>query len=116
MISTYLEQAIKSIEAERDQRVAVAKERVNRERIAPFNAEIDNYRAKALTEVDNELNQKIVALKQEYEAKKRDLIALGEEKKRANAESVYSSELASITVEYDVVLSKLSAQIADIKD
>lgn len=116
MIKAYLEQAVKSIEVEREKQVSIIKDRVVREKIAPYNAEVDNYRAKALTEIDNELNAKIVELKAEYEAKKAELIKLGEEKKKANAESVLASELAVVTVEFDSAISKLNAQIAEIKE
>lgn len=116
MIKTYLEQAIRGIEAEREQKIAVLKDRITREKIAPFNAEVDTFRARALAEIDNELNAKMVALRKEYDAKKQEIVALGEEKKKSNAENVYSAELAVITVDYDSALSKLNAQLAEIKE
>ena len=116
MVKAYLEQAIKSIEAEKEQQIAVIKDRIMREKIMPFNAEIDTFRAKALTEIDNELNQKIAVLKQEYEVKKQELVKLGEEKKKANADSVLASELAVVSVKYDNHIAKLTAQIAEIKE
>lgn len=116
MIKASLEQAIKNITMEKEKQVSIVKDRVVREKIAPFNAEVDNYRAKALTEIDNELNAKIVELKATYEAKKAELIKLGEEKKKANADSVLAAELAVVTVEFDAHIAKLNAQIAEIKD
>lgn len=112
----YIEQAIKSIEAEREQKTAQMKDKIMREKIAPFNAEVDSYRAKALTEVDNELNTKIADLKKEYEEKKKQLIALGEEKKKTNAESVLASELAVLTIDYDKAITKLKSQLSDISE
>lgn len=116
MIKAYLEQAVKGIEAERDRKVAGLKDEIVRTKIAPFNAEVDTMRAKALTEIDNELNAKIVELKAAYEAKKADLIKIGEEKKKTNAESVLATELAVVTVEFDNAIAKLNAQIAEIKE
>lgn len=116
MIKAYLEQAVKSIEAEKEKQVSIVKDRVVREKIAPYNAEVDNYRAKALTEIDNELATKIAELKATYEAKKAELINLGEEKKKANADSVLAAELAVVTVEFDAHIAKLTAQIAEIKE
>lgn len=116
MIKTVLEQAIKTIEAEKAQKISVIKEKVTREKIAPFNAEIDNARAKALAEVDTEMAQEISAIKQKYEAKKQELIALGEEKKKINAETVLAGETAVIASEYDNHIAKLTAQLAEIKE
>lgn len=116
MIRQYIEQAIKSIEVERDKQVTIAKDRIMREKIAPFNAEIDSARAKALTEVDVEINTKVAEIKQEGEVRKQELIALGEQKKKNNAETVLASELAILTISYDSAISKLNAQLAEIKE
>lgn len=115
-MKSILEQAIRSIEAKRDNEVAIIKDRITREKIAPYNADIDTSRAKALTEIDNELNVKIAELKTEYETKKQELVRLAEENKKANAETVLASELAVVTVKYDGEIAKLKAQIAEIKE
>lgn len=116
MIKAYLEQAIKSIEMEKEKQVSLIKDRLMKEKIAPYNAEIDSYRAKALTEIDSELNVKIAELRKEYETKKQELIALGEEKKKGNMESIFATELAVLTIEYDSAIAKLTAQLAEIKE
>lgn len=116
MIKAYLEQAIRSIEMEKEKTVNAVKDRIMREKIVPFNADLDASRAKALSTLDEELNAKVVELKKEYEAKKQELIALGEEKKKANAESIFATELAVLTVDYDSAIAKLTAQIAEIKE
>lgn len=116
MIKPYLEQAIKGIEAERESKVNEVKDRVTREKIAPYNADIDTARAKALTEIDNELNVKLAELKTAYEAKKQDIVRLAEENKKANLETVLASELAVVTIKYDSEIAKLQAQIAEIKE
>ena len=116
MIKTVIEQAIKSIEAEKAQKVAVVKEQITREKIVPFNAEIDGARAKALQEVDAEYNQKIAQLRKECEEKKQELVRLGEEKERQNAETVLASELAVVAVEYDNAIAALTKQIEEIKE
>lgn len=116
MVKEHLLQAIKSIEAERDGKVAEVKDRVLREKIAPYNANVDQKRASALAEIDNELNAKIVELKATYEAKKQELVRLGEENKKANAESILATELAVVTIDYDAHIAKLNAQIAEIKE
>ena len=114
MIKAVLEQAVKSIEAEKAQQLANAKERVTREKIVPFNTEIDSARAKALAEVDTELTQKVSALRSEYEEKKKELIRLGEEKKKQNADAVLANELSVISIDYDDAIAKLNDQISKI--
>lgn len=116
MVKEYLEQAVRAIEAEKERQVAIIKDRLTREKIAPYNADVDQKRAKALAEIDAELNEKIVELKQAYEAKKQELVRLGEENKKENADQIYASELAVFTVEYDKHIAKLNAQIAEIKE
>lgn len=116
MIRAYLEEAVKKIEAEREQKVALVKDRLVREKIAQHNAEIDGLRAKALAEIDGDLNVKIASLRKEYEEKKQKLIAMGEEDKRAHAEEVFATELAVLTVDYDHHIAKLKAQLAELKE
>ena len=115
MVKEHLEKAVKEIENERERQTAVLRDKIMREKIAPYNAEIDQKRTRALAEIDNELNAKIVELKQAYEAKKAELVKLGEENKKANAENVLATELAVVTVEYDSAIAKLKAQIAEIE-
>ena len=116
MIKTVIENAIKTLETEKNQRLAVAKEQITREKIIPFNTEIDASRAKALAEVDAELNQRVAELRKEYDEKKQELVRLGEEKKRQNAEAVLASEVAVVAVEYDTAIAKLKAQIEDVEE
>ncbi len=116
MIKGYLEQAIKSIEVERERAVATVKDRIVREKIAPYNTELDNSRAKALQELDTELNAKVVVLQEEYAKKKQNLVELGEQDKQKHTETVLATELAVVTVEYDNAINKLKAQIAEIKE
>lgn len=116
MIKAYLEQAIKSIEAEKAQKISVAKDAIMREKIAPYNAQVDTDRAKALTAIDAELNAKIAEVKSVYEAKKQEIVALGEAKKKENAEAMLTAELAVITVAYDKHIAKLTAQLAEAEE
>lgn len=116
MIRFAIEEAIKKIEAQREQKIAGVKERLTREKITPKNAEIDALRAKAVLELDTELNEKIVELRKEYEEKKKELIALAEKKKAETAEAVYAAELSVLTVDYDTAIAKLTAQLAEIKE
>lgn len=116
MIKTYFEELVRKLEAEKERKINEVKDRVMREKIVPYNADIDNSRAKALTEIDNELNAKIAEIKTVYETKKQELVKLAEENKKANADTVLASELARVTVDLDAHIAKLNAQIAEIKE
>lgn len=111
-----LEQTIREIEVMKNNKVAEIKDRVVREKIAPYNANIDQLRAKALAELEAELNGKIVELKTIYETKKQELVRLGEEDKKANADSILASEVASVIVKYDKMIARLNADIAELID
>ena len=116
MIKTALEQAIKSIEAEKSQKLNEVKEKITREKILPFNAEIDTARSKALAELDTELNQRVTEIRKEYDEKKQELVRLGEEKKRQNAETLLTSEMAVVSVRYDNAVSKLKQHIEETEE
>ena len=92
MIKSVLEQAIKTIEVEKAQKIASIKDKVTREQIAPFNAEIDNARSKAIAELDTEMAQEISAVK------------------------VLAGETAVIASEYDKHIAKLNTQLAEINE
>lgn len=121
-----IKNTIRAYENEKEQRLATVKERVTREKIVPFNADIDNSRAKAVSELNAELNTKINAinqecaarisvLRQDYDKRRQELVSLGEQKKSENAEAVIATETAAINVEYDDVLSKLNAILSAMK-
>lgn len=113
MIKAFLQQAVRNIEAERDQKIAGLKDIVLREKIVPYNTEIDTYRTQAIAEIDKEFNIKLSELRKEFEEKKRQIIALAEEKKKTNMEEVYASELAVVTIEYEAHIAKLNSQISE---
>lgn len=116
MIKPYFEELIKKIEMEKERETAPIKDRLIREKINPYNADIDNSRAKALAETDNKYNAQIAELKKKCEAEKQELIKLGEDNKKANMETVFAAELAVFTAKYDKEIAKLKAQLAEIEE
>lgn len=116
MLKPYFETLIKQIEMEKDKETAPIKDRLMKEKIAPFNAEVDSYRAKALAEVDNKYNAKIAELKKDCEVEKQELIKLGEDKKKANMETVFANELAVVANKFDKEIAKVKAQLAELKE
>lgn len=116
MIKPYFEELIKKIELEKERETAPIKDRLMREKIAPYNMDIDNSRTKALAEIDNKYNLQIVELKKKCEEEKQALIKLGEENKKANMGNVFATELVVFTSKYDKEIAKLRAQLAEIEE
>lgn len=116
MIKPYFEQLIKQIEMEKEKETAPIKDRLIREKISPYNADIDTARAKALAETDNKYNIQIAELKKKCEEEKQQLIKLGEDNKKANMETVFATELVVYTAKYDKEIAKLKAQLAEIEE
>jgi hypothetical protein len=115
-IKTCLEEAIKKVEIERDRQAQVAKDRAMRERIIPFNAEIDKARDEAIAQRQNALNAELKAQQENFAKERQSFFEAAEKKKSENAEVVISSETAIVVAEYNRHISKLQAQLADIKE
>jgi hypothetical protein len=116
MIKVYLEETVEKIKAERERQVAIVKEKVTREKIVPFNQEIDRAREKAIAELQSKLNSAIVAHQEQFAKEKQALIDAGEKKKTENANTVITTEIGVVTIEYDRAISKLNEQIQEIKE
>lgn len=116
MLRPYFEELIRKIEMEKEKETAPIKDRIIREKINPYNADIDTSRAKALAETDNKYNVQIAELKKKCEEEKQQLIRLGEDNKRANMERVFATDLAVITNKYDKEIAKLKVQLTEIEE
>jgi hypothetical protein len=112
-IKVHLEQAIKNLEAEREREVAVIKEKATREKIVPFNQEMDMARDKAIAEKQQALNATIVAHQENFTKEKAEIFAAAEKKKNENATSVITTETYTVTVKYDKAIAKLKEQIEE---
>lgn len=111
-----IEEAIRKLEAERDRKANEVKDVVTREKIIPFNADIDKAREKAIAELQGRLTEAIAALQKQFEKEKADIIAAGEKKKADNASAVITSATYSVTVEYDKTISALRKEAENIKE
>lgn len=116
MLKPYFEELIKKLEIEKERETAPIKDRLMREKIAPYNADIDASRAKALAEVDNKYNLQVAELKKKCEEEKQALIKLGEDNKKANMETVFATDLVAFTSKYDKEIAKLRKQIEEIEE
>lgn len=115
-IKAHLEQAVRSLEAEKQTVANTVKERVTREKIVPYNQEIDMARDKAIAEKQASLNATIVAHQEQFAKEKKEIFEAAENKKAENATAVITTETYTATVEYDKAIAKLNEQIADLKD
>lgn len=111
-IKVILEQAKKNLEIEKDREIATVKDRVTRERILPFNQDIDNAREKAIQELQSKLNSDIIARQEKFAKEKQALIEAGEKKKKDNAEMVYATETSTVALAYDTAIRECEEKIA----
>lgn len=116
MIRQFIEEAVRKIEVEKERQCVAAKERVTREKILPYNAEIDKARDEAVAQKQRALNENIVALQETFAKEKQAIAEAAEKKKHDNAEAILASEITSVTVEYEKHIAKLKNQIEDIKE
>lgn len=106
-INAHIEQAIHSIETEREQKIAEIKAVIMQEKVAPKNIEIDNLRDRALQEKQDKLNADIAALQEKYAVERQAIIDASERQKTDNANALINAETASITYEYNNKLTEL---------
>lgn len=111
MIKDIIEQAIRAVEAEREQKIAPAKAELMRTKIFPHNTEIDKKRDAALQEMAEKLNVDIAALRATFEREKQEIVQACEQEKKENAETVLKEELGGLTAEYDKAIAELKKQI-----
>lgn len=103
MIKQILENSIANIESEKSIAIQEAKAIAINEKIAPFNADIDNSYQKALEE-----------LSLKFESDKKALLDAGEKKKLQNQEMVMNDVVNSISYKYDLAIAKVKKQIEEL--
>ena len=115
-IIKHLTNAKIQIKAEEEREIALVKDRIMREKIAPFNQEIDQARIKAEAELSTELNSQITALQQDFANKKQALFEAGEKKKAEHLNSIMATETYAITSKADKAIAKIDAQIKELEE
>ena len=114
-IKAHLETAVKALEAEREREVAIIKDKTTREKIVPYNQELDVARDKAIAEKQSALNATILAHQEQFAKDKKEIIDAAEKKKQENATAVITTEAYTVTCEYDKAIAKLKEQIEELK-
>ena len=115
-IKSHLEQAVKSLEAEKTTICNATKDKVTREKIIPYNKEIDTALEKAIAEKQSALNATIVSHQEQFAKEKKEMVEAAEKKKAENANAVIATETYTATVEYDKAITKLNEQISEVKE
>ena len=115
-IKLHLEQAAKSLEAEKEREVAVIKDKVTREKIIPYNQEADKGRDLAIAELQQNMNEDISARQEKFAKEKQEIFQENENRKEKNANAVLATETYTVTLKYDKAITKLNEQIAELKE
>lgn len=104
-MKSYIEQAIRGLESEKNTQANIVKERAMREIIIPKNQELDKARADALAEIQAKCDEE-----------KQSIIKASEAKKKEFEQTVIETETASVNAKYNKVIDSLKKQLADIKE
>lgn len=110
MIKTHFETAINGLKTEREKNIAIKREQIMREKILPYNTEIDASRDAAIKELTQKLSEDIAARQQQYATDKQAIITAAEQNKTNNQTAVLNTELAIYTQDYDIAIAELEKQ------
>lgn len=103
MIKQVLENAILSIESQRNNEIQTAKNLAIQQKVNPFNIEIDDAYKSAI----NELTLK-------FEQDKKALFEAGEKKKLEHKEKIVNEIINNISYKYDLSIARLKKQIEEL--
>ena len=115
-IKVYLEEVIKRLQVEREKAIAAVKERVTREKIVPFNIEMDKSRDSAIAQRNEELNAKIKELQEAFAIERQSFIDSAEKKKGEHSQAVIETEIAIVVAEYDKHINRLMEQLGEVSE
>ena len=125
-LSKQIQSFIQQVKAEEQRELSVLKERIMREKIIPFNQEIDKVKAESIMKLNQlfeqekacltkQYNDNLIALQKKYDNDKQIINETAENKKTENANAVIATETYEITNRYDNAIAKLNS-ISEIKE
>lgn len=114
-ISSVIQASINQVQSQRTTEIDRAKQKAHQEKIAPFNAEIETSKQKAISELTQQFQAKVAELQQTLEGQKKDICEASEKKKTEFAEMTLMGVEAEVATRYDKVLADL-AKIAEYTD
>lgn len=115
-IRQHFETALRGAEQERERAIAMAKERAMREKVIPYNAEIDNARTDAINAITANLNKEIANLQEKFNLEKQSIIEASEKKKSDFATTTIEAEASIVAVQYDTAIKSLNKLISETKE
>lgn len=113
MVKEYLISAKAQLEERKKNEIATVARKVKAEKVDPFNVEIDKALQRALAELRDNLNNRILELQKAFEDEKHKMEMANVEKKEAYEKSVIASETANISAMFDKAIDNLEKQIAE---
>jgi hypothetical protein len=113
-IKQTLENAIVSIEREREVKIQQATQLAISNDVVPYEREIDETRNKAIEEITAKANAEILAIQKRCETEKQAFISAGEEKKKAFKEATIQSAINTVTYQYNTNIAKLKKLIEEL--
>ena len=111
-IKQHFETALKSIQVERERAVAVAREKVTREKIIPHNQEVDKSMNEAIAEITRLRDAAIAKVEEKFAADRQALVDEGARQKNDFADKAIREEIAYIDAQYDGAIKNIIEQIS----
>lgn len=114
MAKQQIENAIRNIEVERDQKLRAVEQRVYQEKIAPYNADIDKQRDESMSKLQSDFNADIQKRQEKFNADKATIIAACEANKKNHAEVEIACAQKEIRDSYKAIIEILNKTANDI--
>lgn len=115
-IKQHFQTALQGIIGEKDRAIAMAKEKANKEVVAPHNVEVDAACNEAIAEITTAHNKTMADLQAQFNAQRQSLVEDCAKKKSDFAENAIAQAVAVVSVEYDNAVAALEKQISEIKE
>lgn len=115
-IKTFIEQAIRNIQAEQEQELRNITQRVTQEKIVPFNREADIRRDEAIKQETDNLNAQIATLQADFAKKRNEIVVANEEYKKNHEQQVITAETALLNDKYAKAIAELEESLKNIEE
>lgn len=115
-IRAIIESNVRTLENEKKQAVDAIRETVYREKVIPYNRDIDTARDKAIAELTAQLNADIAALQAKFATEKQAIYDAAEKNKADHAESVVAAETFMVAEKYDKIIASQNEILASMKE
>lgn len=115
-MKAYIEQAIRGIETEKEQKLREVEQRVVQEKILPFNREVDEVRDREIQKLTADYNEQLRVLQNKFESDKNAHIVASEERKKENASAVIAVETETVTAKYNKIIENLQLSLSAIEE